>query len=61
LTWRDGSYYEGEFRNDRKHGKGVLVLTDSTKYEGSWSFGKLHGLVVLHKKEEVKRGEWNLG
>lgn len=40
-TCADGDTYEGEWANDKRHGKGVMVYTaedgsTKEKYEGEW-------------------------
>ena len=32
----DGWRYEGEFRNDKRHGKGIYVDSDGSSYEGDF-------------------------
>ena len=32
----DNSSYQGNFLNNKKHGKGVYKLTDGTSFEGDW-------------------------
>lgn len=39
----DGCFYEGEFLNDLKHGKGVLTWPDGRQYEGQFADGRFHG------------------
>jgi hypothetical protein len=55
LTWKDGSFYEGEFHNGLRHGFGLYQLAPpirSTKekkgmqarsYEGEWRNGQRYG------------------
>ena len=44
ITWDDGRMYEGEFENDKKHGKEyIFIWTDGRKYIGQWKDGKQHG------------------
>jgi hypothetical protein len=40
----EGDYYEGEYRHDQRHGKGLYLSTDGARYEGDWFEGKMHGL-----------------
>ena len=35
--------YEGETKHDLKHGYGVQVWSNGSKYEGRWFEGKAHG------------------
>ena len=32
----NGDSYEGEFKNERKHGKGILTSINGRKYDGLW-------------------------
>ena len=32
----DGSIYEGEWKDDKHHGKGILSFANGTRYEGEW-------------------------
>lgn len=34
MEWPDGKKYEGNFKLDKKHGKGKLTLKDGKVYEG---------------------------
>ena len=43
VTYTDGSRYEGEVRNGKRHGRGVYVWSDGTRYEGDWRDGHKHG------------------
>ena len=36
FTWKDGSRYEGDYKNNRKHGKGKYLSVDGKEYEGNW-------------------------
>lgn len=39
----DGSVYEGQLKDDIRHGEGVYT-TDSDKYHGQWEFDLRHGI-----------------
>ena len=34
--YKDGRYYEGDFKNSLYHGKGIHYMSDGSKYEGNW-------------------------
>lgn len=56
----DGSYYEGNWKNCRMHGKGKLIQADGfTIYEGQFQKGLKHGMGTLTKINESKiKGVW---
>lgn len=39
-VWKDGSMYEGSFKQGRAHGKGRLIHPDGDVYEGKWKDDK---------------------
>jgi hypothetical protein len=39
----DGFKYEGEFKEDKFHGKGVMIFPNGRKYEGEFKESKAHG------------------
>jgi len=41
----DGSCYQGEYKNGKKHGYGTYYWTDSSKYKGQWEDNCLNGYV----------------
>ncbi len=36
LTYPDGSCYEGEFKEDKRHGQGKYIWVDGHSYIGGW-------------------------
>lgn len=38
--WADGRKYEGEYKDDKKHGFGIYTWADHRRYEGMWFKGK---------------------
>ncbi len=36
MDWPDGSWYIGNFRNDKINGYGIFYHSDGDKYEGEW-------------------------
>lgn len=36
------AYYNGQWKNDQKHGHGLLISAEEV-YEGQWSIGKKQG------------------
>jgi hypothetical protein len=39
-TWADGRKYEGEYKDDKKHGFGIYLWADGRLYQGYWFRGK---------------------
>jgi hypothetical protein len=36
LIHADGDAYEGEWKDDKAHGKGIYYHNDGARYEGEW-------------------------
>lgn len=62
-TWADGRKYEGEYKEDKKHGYGVYIWADGRQYSGWWYKGKQHGLGIYHvgDGQTPKYGLWEDG
>lgn len=61
-TYPDGSRYEGEWKNEKRHGYGIWTRPDGTKYAGEWIEGKPDGLGMLNNADgSVYNGEWKAG
>lgn len=62
-TWHDGRIYEGEYKDDKKHGYGIYQWADGRKYMGYWNKGKQNGLgvYIVGKDDKVKYGIWEEG
>ncbi len=58
--WPDGKRYEGEYKNDLKHGLGSFIWLDK-KWNGSWLFGKMDGRGTLEINGKFYNGEWRSG
>ena len=57
---KDGSRYEGFFKNDSAHGYGRLISENGDVYEGMWSFDKIDGIGTHtnHSEGIQYHGEW---
>jgi 1-phosphatidylinositol-4-phosphate 5-kinase len=56
---KDGSSFEGVFKNDQYHGYGVEIDVFGFKYEGNWKEGKKEGVgIQTIKNGESIRGVW---
>ena len=40
--------YEGTWKDDKQHGKGIEIWPDNAKYEGEYFDGKKHGEGLLN-------------
>ena len=43
IEYEDGSVYEGEIKDGKRHGRGSWTGPDGKKYEGEWKDNKRHG------------------
>eukprot|EP01084_Bolivina_argentea_P283306 485148_1 len=59
ITFGDGNVYEGEWKNNMKHGQGKCVYKNGDVYVGSWKNDKKdgNGKLVYHNGRIVE-GEW---
>ena len=45
--WPDGTTYDGEWKDNNKHGRGVYKWADGDTYDGDYKDGKKHGRGVF--------------
>ena len=43
LNYSDGSRYEGEYRDGKRHGHGTYTWADGNRYKGEWQEDRMHG------------------
>ena len=43
VNFKDGSTYEGEWRDGKMHGRGIYSWPNGDVFEGDWRNGKMHG------------------
>ncbi|PRP77478.1 hypothetical protein PROFUN_14298 [Planoprotostelium fungivorum] len=55
ISWDGGQKYTGKFKNDRMHGRGILICMNGDIYDGDWAEGKRSG----HGKFTSKRGQYD--
>ena len=46
-----GNRYEGEFRDGKRNGKGVLLRADGARYEGDWKNDRMDGQGVFWRPD----------
>lgn len=55
----DGSEYDGEYKNDQKHGRGTFTLkADGSTYDGAWADDKRAGAGSLKLSTVSAQGSW---
>ena len=56
---KEALYYEGQFKNDLKHGHGVYHYNKKEKYEGEYADDEKHGKGILYYTDgSVYEGDW---
>ena len=59
MEYGDGSEYDGQWMDDKHHGKGIMTGADGDKYDGEWKDGKRHGKGIETKAGGATYdGEW---
>jgi len=43
MYYVDGTLYEGQFKNNKRHGQGNMIYNDKSVYEGFWENDERHG------------------
>lgn len=71
ITFKDGSEYDGDIRDGKMHGEGIMMMPDimldgeiidGDKYAGEWNRGKMHGEGTFTRSNgEVWIGNWKNG
>lgn len=62
IDYYAGSYYEGEVKDGKPHGKGTQYYENQKSYEGQWVNGKKEGRGTEYYKDEKRyQGEWKEG
>ena len=57
--WKDGSKYEGYWKNDQAWGKGRLIHADGDVYEGDWLNDKANGRGIYEHSDGARyMGDW---
>jgi hypothetical protein len=63
MTYPDGRHYEGEYKNSKRNGYGVMTYQDggkyseASRYEGDWVDDKRNGLGVMIYPNDSRRLE----
>ena len=62
LVYQNGRVYEGEWIENKRHGRGYELFSTGNSYHGTYEGGKANGKGVYQwKNGEVYDGEWMMG
>ena len=54
--------YQGEYKDDKKHGRGLYIWANGKKYDGEWVNGVQHGRGhFTDDKGKEREGVWKDG
>lgn len=57
--WRDGSTYQGQWKEGTKHGTGMYVWPSGANYNGDWQQGCMHGYGTFRAADgSMYQGNW---
>jgi lysozyme len=60
-SFKDGSVYEGEWKEDVQHGYGKLKTPNGIVYEGQWNNDDKDGPGILHTPIGKVNQVWQMG
>lgn len=61
-TYKDGSRWEGNFKNGKSYGKGICKYSDGRRYEGYWKNNMPQGEGIMYMTNgEIFGGTWDKG
>ena len=59
ITYADGSFYRGDFKQEQMWGKGVYISKEGAQYEGDWVNNMRHGMGTLMSSDgNIYQGEF---
>ena len=62
ITWTvgdsKGNIYEGEWKDNAMHGKGLYIFTNGRRYKGDWYEGDMHGQGLMKYPNGIYTGSW---
>lgn len=59
-VWDNGSFYDGQWKDNQQHGKGTFTWSNQNSYTGQWENNcrSGYGVMTWHRKKEVYKGYW---
>ena len=62
MYWNNGDRYEGDFKNDKPEGKGIVYYKNGDRYEGDFKNGTSDGKgIYYHKNGDIYEGDYKNG
>jgi len=61
MVYKDGSEYDGEWKDDKRHGAGIMTYRDGRIYDGPFEEDKEKGKGVIRNPEGNPRTLFNSG
>jgi hypothetical protein len=59
MLFPDGSVYDGQWENDKMHGRGIFISSNRDKYEGTFVYGLKEGHGIMqYINGNVYNGQW---
>ena len=58
MEYKNGNKYKGNWKNDKKEGKGIMNYFNNENYDGNWLNDKREGKGILINSKEIYDGEW---
>ena len=56
--FKDGRHYEGEWKNNKMHGFGIIAWPDGKFYEGEFCDDKKEGFGIFYSEKKIYMGVW---
>lgn len=62
MRYSNGNVYQGEYKQNKRHGHGRYTYADGSYYEGEWFNHKKHGIgKEVSVNGIITEGEWKDG
>ncbi len=61
-TWENGRKYVGEFKDGKRHGQGIYIMSDGSSYAGKWEGSMPNGEgIYTFADGKIEKGIWKMG
>ncbi len=58
ITWKDGTLYKGELKDNKRNGIGIYKWNDGTLYEGEWNNDQMDDFcIIIYNGEKRYEGQ----